>query len=558
MNIPRLKAPRGNARKRIPGMGPMVTVLAVLAGAFGIFANIGLSTPAGAVSYAQINGTGSSFAAPAVTDWTHQVSSAPYSLPINYTSSSSGQGRYEFTNGTTDYAVSDTGYVAGEVGTEPPNFPFIFIPITAAGIAFMYNIPGLSGESTLQLTSYTACAVFTGAVTNWDSSIFHENGANAGVNLPNLHIQPVTENDTTGVNYVMEEWCIDEQPALWSAFANSQEQKSGGPTDGVPISATAPNSNWPGIFGGIDDNSTTAIASDVQGNSGAIGAVQVSYANDDGFYGSSATSAHNVASVLNSSGDYTQPTPVDVDSALAYATQLANGTHQLNFNGTGPHVYNPSTYSYLLTPTTGWQAPKGATLSAFVEYVLTIGQHNTPPGYGAVGLSLERYGVDAVLADVPGAVPVTSAENANYACGDLTPSEVQAGQTTPTCGVLNSNDSAPTPGADAGNAGTAPASGGAGSGGSGANGAGGSGSGANGAGGSGSGANGAGGSGSGANGAGGSGVDPGVALSGTNPNMAYTGNNPAPLAVAGGLLVACGWFVRRRLLRRDRLSAKAR
>jgi ABC-type phosphate transport system substrate-binding protein len=541
--------------KRSPAMIARAIMLAMLAASFTVLVNAGLSDAAGAAG-SQINGTGSSFAAPAVLNWTNIVSQAPYSLPIGYTSSSSGQGRYEFTNGTTDYAVSDTGYVAGSTGTIPPSFPFIFIPITAAGVAFMYNIGGLT--SVLQLTSYTACAIFTGEVTNWDSPIFHQDGANSGVNLPNLTIRPVTESDTTGVNYVMEEWCIDEQPAEWASFANEQNHQSGGPTDGVAISATAPNSNWPGIGDtGIDDSSTTTVASDVAGNNGAIGAVQVSYANDDGFYGSSASPAHNVASVQNTSGDYTQPTPVDVDSALAYATQLANGTHQLDFNGQGPNVYNPSTYSYLLSPTTGWKASKGATLSAFVEYVLTLGQHNVPPGYGALGLSLERYGIDAVLADVPGAVPVTAAENAGYACGDLTPTEVQAGQTSPTCGVLNPLDEAPTPGANAGHAGTQEA---AGTGGAGANGSGGSGSG--GAGGSGgangSGGSGAGGSGAGGSGASGSGVDPGVALSGTNGSMAYTGNNPAPLAVAGGLLAAGGWYVRRRLLRRDRLGAKAR
>ncbi len=61
----------------------------------------------------------------------------------------------------------------------------------------------------------------------------------------------------------------------------------------------------------------------------------------------------------NASGKFTLPTPVDVASALAYATQQANGTHQLNFNGVGPNVYNPSTYSYLLTQTTGWVHPRG-------------------------------------------------------------------------------------------------------------------------------------------------------------------------------------------------------
>ena len=114
--------------------------------------------------------------------------------------------------------------------------------------------------------------------------------------------------------------------------------------------------------------------------------------------------------MLNASGKYTQPTPVDVASALAYATQLNNGTHQLNFNGVGPNVYNPSTYSYLLAKTTGSDPAKGAVLSGFVNYALTLGQQPSPVfGYASLGLSLEQYGIKAVLADVPGAVAVTAA-----------------------------------------------------------------------------------------------------------------------------------------------------
>ena len=80
------------------------------------------------------------------------------------------------------------------------------------------------------------------------------------------------------------------------------------------------------------------------------------------------------------------------------ATQLPNGTHQLNFAGAGPHVYNPSTYSYLLTPTTGWSPAKGDTMSQFVDYVLTLGQQVAPSfGYASLGLSLEQYGVNTVL-----------------------------------------------------------------------------------------------------------------------------------------------------------------
>ena len=87
-------------------------------------------------------------------------------------------------------------------------------------------------------------------------------------------------------------------------------------------------------------------------------------------------------------------------------------------------------------------------MSQFVNYVLTLGQQAAPKfGYATLGLSLERYGIDQVIANVPGAVDPTAAESAAYSCGDLTPTEVQAGQTTPTCGVTNGSPPPPPPGA---------------------------------------------------------------------------------------------------------------
>jgi ABC-type phosphate transport system substrate-binding protein len=485
-----------------------------------------------------LNGVGSSFAAPAIETWTRDVSNSPYNLSLNYSSTNSGDGRYQFSEQTTDFAASDISYL-GTSDTNPPKFPFIFVPITAGGIAFMYNVPGL--KSTLQLSSYTACAILTGGITNWDSSAIAAD--NNGVTGPNLPIVPVTESDSAGTNYVLEEWCIDEQPSLWAAFASSQNRQQGGPTDGVSISATAPNSNWPGLGSGLDVTNTTAVAADVATRPGAIGAVQEQYAVDDSFGTGDPTKG--IASVKNSSGDYTQPSAVDVSSALAYATQLPNGTHQLDFNGVGPHVYNPSTYSYLLTPTTGWPAAKGAVLSGFVNYVLTLGQQQAPKfGYAGLGLSLEQYGIKAVTADVPGAVPTTAAEAAAYSCGDLTPTEVAAGQTTPTCGVVNAT--APVPPADGGSiktsssttakgtsaaaSGTSAAGGGAGSSSSG-------------------GVGGAGGS----DGAGG--VDPGVSLGGSSP-LAFTGSNVVPLVVIGSLLMVAGWLARRRLTRGLRTGSR--
>ena len=330
-------------------------------------------------SSVQLNGTGSSFAAPALEDFGNDVQGPPYSLSVNYTSSSSGQGRLEFTNQTTDFGASDIAYGFG-TDSQAPSFPFIYVPITAGGISFMYNLPGM--PKTLQLSSYTACAVLTGGIKTWNDPAIAKD--NPGVSLPSLAVRPVTESDSAGTNFVLEEWCIAEQPALWAAFANQEIHQAGGPSDGVAIDPNSPNSNWPGLPNGLDQVTTSGVAGSIATTPGAIGAVQFKYATDLHFGLGDPTKG--VASVLNATGKYTQPTPVDVASALAYATQKDNGTHELDFNGIGPNVYNPSTYSYLLAKTTGSDPGKGAVLSGYVNFSLTLGQGQSPGfGYASLG-----------------------------------------------------------------------------------------------------------------------------------------------------------------------------
>ncbi len=253
-----------------------------------------------------LSGTGSSFAAVPVLEWISAVEQSPYDLSLSYANSNSGTGRYEFTNQTVNFAVTDIGYDEGNVDTTPPSFAFDYVPIVGEGIAFMYNVPGLTAQ--LHLTSSTACALLTGGITNWDSPTLA--AINPGVTLPNLPVIPVIESDAAGTNYTMEQWCIAEQPALWAAFVNQQESQFGGPTDGVALSATVPNANWPGIAGGLDDQSTTAVAGDVADEPGGIGVVQTQYATEDGFDGTNPSK--NVALVENATGDYTAPTALDV------------------------------------------------------------------------------------------------------------------------------------------------------------------------------------------------------------------------------------------------------
>jgi len=475
-----------------------------------------------------IAGEGSSFAGPEVLGWTADTAKSPYNIRVDYTSSSSGSGRFNFGNGTIDFAVSDIPYQPAGFDNKQPSFPFMYVPVTAGGLAFMYHLNALPRSTKLQLSSRTICGIMTGGIQSWnDPNVAHDN---PGVSLPAIPVHPVIRRDLAGTNFVLQEYCIHEQPALWRAFVTSPAvvQAPGQVTD---LSPTDPRSDWPLFSNSIQVDGSANAADNVSSpnNDGYITAVEFAYALQRGY---------PAASVLNASGKYAQPNPDNVASALAYATQNADGTHVLNFDGVGPNVYNPSTYSYLLTPTTGWSAAKGNTLSQFANYALTIGQQKAKLiGYASLGLSLEQYGVKAIQQKVPGAAALTALEQNAFQCGDLTVADVQAGKTQPTCGVLNSNNST-TPGQAAAGGGGSSRTSGAGSGA-------GAGGGAGGGAGSGSGANGGAGSGSGA------GINPGVSLSGT-PSLAYTGGSPLLIVAAGVTFVFTGWAVRRRLRARMR------
>jgi len=110
-----------------------------------------------------------------------------------------------------------------------------------------------------------------------------------------------------------------------------------------------------------------------------------------------------VAQVQNAANQFTSPDATAVNIALAYATQDPNGTHHLKFDTTDPAAYNPSTYSYLLAPTTGFDPSKGSTLAQLIDYAVTTGQNAAVPlGYAPLGPCLVAFSLDAAL-QVPGA-----------------------------------------------------------------------------------------------------------------------------------------------------------
>ena len=84
-------------------IGAMVVVAAALAPTL-----VGAVPASAAASHALIEGSGSSWAANAVNQWVADVQSQ--GLEVDYTPSGDAQGRQDFANRTSDFAVTSLGY----------------------------------------------------------------------------------------------------------------------------------------------------------------------------------------------------------------------------------------------------------------------------------------------------------------------------------------------------------------------------------------------------------------------------------------------------------------
>src|SRR3954469_10308287 len=155
-----------------PPMRPRSTILRALAlaGAALIGFGAGLLPATAGPSHEQISGTGSSWAANAVNQWVSDVS-ASNGLRVDFTGSGSAQGRKDFANGITDFAVTDIGYQGKDplTGEDDTNCipgkkcrQFAYEPIVAGGTSFPYQVKvGGKKVTNLRLSGETLTKIFT-------------------------------------------------------------------------------------------------------------------------------------------------------------------------------------------------------------------------------------------------------------------------------------------------------------------------------------------------------------------------------------------------------------
>jgi phosphate transport system substrate-binding protein len=353
----------------------------------------GATSAAASPSHAQISGTGSSWSANAVNQWVADVSAS--GLRVDFTGSGSAQGRKDFANAITDFAVSDIGFqghdpLTGAIDTncgETTNVcrAFAYEPIVAGGTSFPYQVR-VAGHlvTNLRLSGETLAKIFTYKITNWnDPEITADNN---GRKLPPLRIIPVVHSEGSGSTAQFTTYLDTEYPSIWRAFTHQAgfTEYYPSPTGGQGIAQSG------------SDGVMNFVSS--QGANGAIGYDEYSYPLAKNF---------PVAKVLNRDGYFTLPNQYNVAVALTHAQINTNKSspnyllQTLNNVYTAPEApaYPLSSYSYFIIPTAAndprMTTAKRQTLVDYLYYSVCQGQKEIGPiGYSPLPINLVQASFD--------------------------------------------------------------------------------------------------------------------------------------------------------------------
>jgi phosphate transport system substrate-binding protein len=361
--------------------GALLLAAAVVAPTFA-----GLGAAQASDTHTLIEGSGSSWAANAVNQWVADVQAQ--GIQVVYNPSGDAQGRQDYANRTSDFAVTSLGYQGKDPVTGVPDTsegrPYAYLPIAAGGTAFPYQIK-LHGvqDRNLRLSGETLAKIFTNQITNWDNpEITADNNGHA---LPSLPITPVVQSEGSGSTAQLTRYFATEYPSIWTPYNGQAGLTEYFPRKGNQIAQNG------------SDGAMNYVSS--KEANGSIGYVEYSYALSQNY---------PVVKMLNRAGYYTLPTQYNVAVALERAQinehkKSSNYLLQnLNHVYTDPdkRTYPLSSYVYMIEPTGKYPSPetkittaKRQTIADFLYYSICQGQKEIGPiGYSPLPVNLVEAG----------------------------------------------------------------------------------------------------------------------------------------------------------------------
>jgi phosphate transport system substrate-binding protein len=289
-----------------------------------------------------VTGQGSTFQQNIEKQWISDFGSKCSGAQITYTGTGSGAGIQQFGSGTIDYAGSDVVMKADEqsAADRACGSTAVHIPVTAGGIAIIYNLDGVDN---LQLSADTLAGIFAGTITKWnDPKIAADN---SGAKLPDTSIKTYHRADGSGTTSVLSAYLKAAAPGTWKLGSDK-------------------TLNWPS---GQAANGSSGVVAGVKQTPGSITYAEVSYAKQNSLPTAKLKSASG--SYVDISGDSVSQSIDSGFSVTGSGNDLAGTLDFTKMTG-----YPISTVSYAIACSTYKDSKKGAVIKAFLTYAVGDGQ----------------------------------------------------------------------------------------------------------------------------------------------------------------------------------------
>ncbi len=279
-------------------------------------------------------GAGSTFVYPLVSQWTADYK-ARAGVTVTYGAVGSGAGIAAVTDRSVDFGASDAPLSPDQ---QTACNGCVQIPWALGATSIAYHLDGAPAH--LRLSGPVIANIFLGKITTWNDAAIAK--LNPGVSLPATPISPVVRSDASGTSYNFTDYLSQVSPE-WKARVSASTQ--------------------PSFPTGTGAKGSSGVAGVIASTNGAIGYVDVAYAETNHF---------QYAAVENAAGSFVLPTVPSIAAAAA-ATRGADSI--VDPPASAPNAYPISTFTYVIVPR---QTANATPLRAFLNYAVTTGQRFGP------------------------------------------------------------------------------------------------------------------------------------------------------------------------------------
>jgi len=286
-----------------------------------------------------INGAGATFPYPLYSKWFYEYSNANPGVRFNYQSIGSGGGIKQIIAGTVNFGATDAPMT--EEGMKKLPGPILHIPTALGAVVPVYNLDGVA--SGLKLTPEVLAGIYLGKITRWNDPKIAE--LNKTMTLPNADIVVAHRSDGSGTTDIFTNYLTTVNTG-WRAKVGR-----------------GPSVNWPVGIGGKGNEGVAGV---VKQTPGAIGYVELAYANQNKM---------KVASLRNKAGYFVTPTLEATSAAAAGVAKSMPDDFRVSLvDAPGKESWPISGLTWILVYKNQTDEARGKAIVQFLKWAIRDGQ----------------------------------------------------------------------------------------------------------------------------------------------------------------------------------------